>query len=320
MKVPEVSVVIPVYNTAATLARCIDSVLAQTFADLEIVLVDDGSTDGAGGIADEYAARHSNILVIHQANKGLAEARHAGIHAARGTYIVPLDSDDTLPPQAVERLYRHLIDKGLDMVYGCYRRISQDGRQQLLPHDHTGIMTAQEFLQKEVLTPGSHCGACANISHRELWHDDIFPPSDLRLPSEDVYMLVRLTQYIGRIGLYNDVVYDYYYNPSSLSIAGPLHRQELWREYFRLIRENLRDRGVLEQHEPALRGMEIDRLAFMCDTIDPTDPWYRQILSYPTTGFRAKTRLLQLLLRWPRLLRWCVTTNRRLHYSMGKRP
>lgn len=318
MEKPAVSVIIPVYNTAATLARCLDSVLVQPIDDLEVVLVDDGSPDGAGALCDDYAERNPCIVVVHQANAGLAEARRAGLRAARGEYVVHVDSDDTLPTGALVTLYRHITANELDLAYGCYNRIV-DGSQRTINHVRNGIITGEEFL-RHLLDPHCICALWGSISRRELWIDDIFPPSELRLPSEDTFMLIHLTAHAQRVGIFNDVVYNYYYNPSSLSIAGPLHRQELWREYFRLIRESLRSRGVLERYELALRGMEIDRLAFQCDTIDPSDPWYRQILSYPTTGHRAKTRLLQLLLRWPRLLRQCVTINRRLRYSMGKRP
>lgn len=310
MEKPTISIIIPVYNTASTLARCVDSVLAQSYCALEVVLVDDGSPDEASALCDDYAARHKYVSVVHQANAGLAEARRAGLRAAHGAYVVHLDSDDTLPPDAVDTLYHYLIDSDLDIAYGCYERM-EGVRHHMVGHPSTGVLTGEEFLS-HLFDPRCICALWGSISRRELWSDNIFPPSNLRLPSEDTFMLIHLTEHLNRVGLFNEVVYNYYYNPASLSIVGPLHRQELWREYFRLIRENLRGRGLLEQHEHSLRGMEIDRLAFLCDAIDPSDPWYRQILSYPTTGFRTKTRLLQFLLRWPRLLRWCVSTNRRV--------
>lgn len=310
MERPVLSVIIPVYNTLSTLPRCIDSVLTQSFDGLEVVLVDDGSPDGAGALCDDYAARNDCVSVVHQANAGLAEARRAGLRAARGEYVVHVDSDDTLPSGALSTLYHHITANQLDIAYGCYDRIVE-GNQRTINHVMTGVFTGDEFL-RHLLNPHCICALWGSISRRELWSDDIFPPSDLRLPSEDTFMLIHLTAHLQRVGIFNDVVYNYYYNPSSLSIAGPLHRQDLWRKYFSLIRENLRSRGVLEQHEPALRGMEIDRLGFACNNIDRTDDWYKQVLSYPNASFRTKTRVLQLLLRWPRLLRWCVTTNRRL--------
>lgn len=310
MEKPTISVIVPVYNTASTLARCVDSVLAQSYCALEVVLVDDGSPDGAGVLCDDYAARHERVIVVHQANSGLAEARRAGLQAAHGAYVVHLDSDDTLPRDAVATLYRLLVDNDLDMAYGCYMRMEVE-RHHIVGHPSTGILTGEGFLW-HLFDPHCICALWGSISRRELWQDDVFPPRERRLPSEDTFMLIRLTMHLQRVGLFNDVVYNYYYNPSSLSIAGPLHRQELWREYFGLIREHLQGRGLLAALEPSLRAMEINRLAFYLSRIDTSDPWYRQALSYPSSGFSAKTRVLQLLLRWPRLLHWLVTINRRV--------
>ena len=105
---PKISVIVPVYKTEATLPRCIDSVLAQTYRDFELLLVDDGSPDRAGEICDEYAARYDIIRVVHKQNAGLAEARKTGVHNALGEFIVALDSDDALPPHALETHIRNV--------------------------------------------------------------------------------------------------------------------------------------------------------------------------------------------------------------------
>ena len=308
MNTPTISVIIPVYNTAQTLARCIDSVLAQSFDALEVILVDDGSPDDAPAICDDYAARFAQITVIHQANAGLAEARHSGIRAAQGKYVVHVDSDDTLPPQAVAILYRHAVDQQLDMAYGCFCRIVGEKRS-VMRHSTTGVLDGEQFL-KHLLSPGCLCGSGGAISLRELWTDDVFPPGDLRLPSEDVFINVLHTQRLRRVGLFNDVVYNYYYNPQSLSISGTFYKQELWEVYFQLLRQHLQSRGLLEEHEQQMRIMEVERLAFSTHDLDTSERWHRQVLSYAATGFPLKTRILQLLLHCPPLLRVCITANR----------
>ena len=93
------SVIIPVYKVEQYLCRCIDSVLAQTYTDLEIILVDDGSPDGSGAICDEYAAKDSRIKVIHQKNAGVSAARNAGMDLASGEYLAFIDSDDFIEPE-----------------------------------------------------------------------------------------------------------------------------------------------------------------------------------------------------------------------------
>lgn len=102
---PEISVVIPVYNVEKFLRACVDSVLAQTFQNYEILLVDDGATDGCPAICDLYAREHDSISVIHQANGGLSAARNTGLAAAKGKYVYFLDSDDWLVPHALQTLF-----------------------------------------------------------------------------------------------------------------------------------------------------------------------------------------------------------------------
>ena len=102
---PKVSVIIPVYNTEAFLERCLSSVLGQSMRDIEIICVDDGSTDGSPAILDTWAARDERLRVIHQANGRQGKARNAAMNIARGEYIGMVDSDDYLPEDYFERLY-----------------------------------------------------------------------------------------------------------------------------------------------------------------------------------------------------------------------
>ena len=101
---PEISVICPVYNAEKHLARAVKSVLAQTFGDFELILVDDGSTDGSGELCDEFAAEDKRVRVIHKANGGTSSARNAGLSAARGEYVTFVDNDDYCAPTLLERL------------------------------------------------------------------------------------------------------------------------------------------------------------------------------------------------------------------------
>lgn len=112
----KISVIIPVYNVRPYLAECIESVLAQTYSNSEIILIDDGSTDGSGEICDEYAAKYGNITVKHQKNLGLSAARNAGTDLAGGDYLYYLDSDDCIVPQALECFVKTALQYNADMV------------------------------------------------------------------------------------------------------------------------------------------------------------------------------------------------------------
>ena len=115
-----ISVIVPIYNMESLLPRCLDSLAAQTLRDLEIICVDDGSTDGSGGIVRKYASGDSRFRLITQENSGRAEARNAGIRAAAAPYLGFADPDDYVEPDMYERLYRLAEESGADMVQCSY--------------------------------------------------------------------------------------------------------------------------------------------------------------------------------------------------------
>lgn len=124
---PLVSVIIPVYKVEQYLKACIDSVRNQTYVNLEIILIDDGSPDCCGAICDEYSRCDSRIVVIHQENSGVAKARNAGLACAKGDYLFFVDSDDIVPPFAIERLLSVAEMHQADMVCSECRVIDEDG-------------------------------------------------------------------------------------------------------------------------------------------------------------------------------------------------
>ena len=118
-----VSVIVPVYNVAAYLPQCLESILGQDYRDLQVLLIDDGSTDDSGTICDRYAARDSRVQVIHQKNGGAAAAKNAGLRAARGEYLSFVDSDDYLEPAVYGFLVKTLEETRADAVQGAFREV-----------------------------------------------------------------------------------------------------------------------------------------------------------------------------------------------------
>ena len=113
---PKISVIVPIYNVAKYLANCIDSLLNQTYSDIEIILVDDGSTDESGKICDKYEKNHKNIRVIHQKNSGLTVTRRNGVNFATGEYVGFVDGDDWVDADMYEALMRYVLDYDVDIV------------------------------------------------------------------------------------------------------------------------------------------------------------------------------------------------------------
>ena len=119
----QISVIIPVYNVAEFLPQCLDSVVSQDYRNLQILLVDDGSTDGSGEICDRYAAAEARIQVIHQPNQGAGAAKNAGLRAAGGTYLSFVDSDDFLEPGAYRQMVKTLEETRADIVQFSFRNV-----------------------------------------------------------------------------------------------------------------------------------------------------------------------------------------------------
>ena len=122
-----ISVIVPVYKVERYLCRCVDSIIAQTYTNLQIILVDDGSPDGSGAICDDYAAKDSRITVIHKKNGGLSDARNAGLVAACGSYIGFVDSDDYIAVDMYEKLYKAIVACNADMSVCNFRYVDENG-------------------------------------------------------------------------------------------------------------------------------------------------------------------------------------------------
>ena len=139
----KISVVIPVYNQAPYLAECLDSVLVQTLRDIEVVCVDDGSTDDSGRMLDEYAARDSRVKVIHQANAGAGPARNAGMDVAAGEFLAFMDPDDLYPDEGVlEDVYSAAVANGVKICGGSLMEFLPNGAERT---KYGGLMAGMVF-------------------------------------------------------------------------------------------------------------------------------------------------------------------------------
>ena len=124
---PTISVIVPVYKVEPYIRKCVDSILGQTFSDIQVILVDDGSPDQCGKICDEYAKQDNRVEVIHKENGGLSDARNAGIPYAKGEYIIFLDSDDYIDERMVERLHSLLNETNASIAACDFLCFFEDG-------------------------------------------------------------------------------------------------------------------------------------------------------------------------------------------------
>ena len=159
---PELSIIVPVYKVEKYLPRCIDSILAQTFGDFELILIDDGSPDGCGRICDEYARKDKRIVVIHQKNMGVSAARNAGLDIAHGRYIGFVDSDDWIEPQMYEVMMDAIRENGADMAVCGVRYADEDGKFTRADRLSEGVYTRAGLLEDVFAMPNRLGGGCCN--------------------------------------------------------------------------------------------------------------------------------------------------------------
>lgn len=211
-----VSVIVPVYNVEQFLPRCVDSLLAQTYDNLEILLVDDGSKDSSGSICDAYAAKDSRIRVIHKENGGLSSARNAGLDVAKGDFIAFLDSDDWIEPEAYETML-DLAEK-YDVKLVCAGRYDVYGEERTL-----GLCPEwEEKISGEELAGRifrwDHCDSAAwdKLYHRSLWESIRYPVGKI---CEDVPVTYRIALAAGEAVLCNRPFVNYYHRPGSITTS-----------------------------------------------------------------------------------------------------
>lgn len=215
----KVSVIIPVYKAQDYLNRCIDSVLQQTYKNLEIILVDDGSPDSCGEICDSYKKRDQRVTVIHQPNSGQSIARNSAIKIATGEYFVFLDSDDVAPEMMVETLIQTCELKKTDIAIGDYISFS-DTVPQIIKHKEKKIDSVLVYKGYEIIpymhtVPGEkYVVMWGKIFSASLFENVSFPEGRI---CEDLAVLYKLYDKAERIALIDLPVYFYFRGNSSSS-------------------------------------------------------------------------------------------------------
>ena len=205
---PELSVVVPIYNVAEYLPRCIESILNQTFTAYELILVNDGSTDDSLEICRSYQEQDYRIKVIDKPNGGLSDARNAGIEAASGTYISFIDSDDFIEPRMLEKSLAALRATESDIViFDYYQYYQATGQREVI---------ANSFPQGEVFSLKTRPDLLVNIANaawNKVYKLDLFRSSGIRYPwgclYEDLGTTYRLLARAERITFINEPLYDY---------------------------------------------------------------------------------------------------------------
>lgn len=210
-----ISVIVPVYKVEKYLCRCVDSIINQTYKNLEIILVDDGSPDGCGVICDDYAKCDERIKVIHKENGGLSSARNAGLDVATGNYIAFVDSDDRIAPDAYENLVSALGDREDAIANFMYERERENGETfpSVVPHKSDEIITAEDYVGELMMHVGD-VSACTKLFPRKVIADVRFVEGVL---NEDLLFMLEIAARIKEIVFVGKVGYYYFVREGSTS-------------------------------------------------------------------------------------------------------
>ncbi len=185
-----ISIIIPIYKVEEYIEKCIESVINQTYTNIEIILIDDGSPDNCGAICDKYAENDNRIKVIHKVNGGLSDARNAGMKIASGDYFVFIDSDDWVDKDYCEFLYNKQKEYDADIVVTPLRSVTQDGADISRKFTHeTLIMTPEIAMEKMFARDSISWCAQAKLYRKELFEGVIYPVGVLMEDKATTYKL-----------------------------------------------------------------------------------------------------------------------------------
>ena len=211
-----ISVIVPIYNVEKLLPRCIESIANQTYKNLEIILVNDGSPDNSGKICDEYAKKDNRIKVIHKENGGLSDARNKGLDSALGNYIMFVDSDDYINPLMAEILYENLISNNADLSICNYKKVNNSDMHKVDKNSQVlnvynkiecfNNLYNELYVRTEI--------ACNKLYKKYLWNEIRYPFKKLH---EDEYVIHHLIENCNKIVYSNLELYYYYDREDSIT-------------------------------------------------------------------------------------------------------
>ena len=241
---PLISVIVPVYKVETYLGPCIDSILTQTYKNLEIILVDDGSPDRCGVICDEYAALDTRIKTIHKPNGGLSDARNAGMAVSYGEYLCFVDSDDLLPADSIEYLYQLLTAHDAQLAIGGRERFNdEDGR--ILNTEFHGSENIRVMDKIEAMRAMFRfgCASWARLYKRNIHIDVLFPVGEI---NEDEAIVLDVLENCEHVVQSDHIVYRYRCREESITTSFFSTKKLSWQSH---CADNL---AFIQQHHPEL--------------------------------------------------------------------
>lgn len=249
----KLSVIIPCYNVEQYLDRCLDSVTHQSYDNLEIILIDDGSTDNTGELCDKWSKQDSRIKVIHKNNEGLGLARNSGLKVATGNYIAFVDSDDYIDMTMYEKLMNKALVKEADIVYcGHYKQLNNgsllqrcDFLEEITFEKESLIELSQGFFKPTKLNPNMLVMSVWHaVYRRQIIKHNFY--SEREVGSEDIHFQVCAVLNANRIVFIPDSLYVYCYNGESLSHSFNFAKYDRYKNLNEILNNTYRGIGIID--------------------------------------------------------------------------
>lgn len=215
---PKISIIVPIYNVENYLEKCIDSIVAQSFKDFELILVNDGSTDQSGEICEKYAEKDNRITVIHQENKGVSAARNTGINRAKGEYIGFVDPDDDIEPDMYKELYEQAHINNADMVVSSIKTINDKTKETKISSvwEKVNCSIDKKEIENDIIPSILNSRyysllSCCNKLYKRKWFSEYgYTFDEKRHHGEDARLNLLLLQEIQSIVFLKEPFYNYY--------------------------------------------------------------------------------------------------------------
>lgn len=291
-----ISVIVPIYQAERDLRRCLDSILAQTYSDFELLLIDDGSRDQSGTICDEYQQKDSRIHTYHKQNEGVSSARNMGIEKAQGEYVIQIDSDDWVEPTMLEELYAEAIKQNADMVI-CDFFIGLGENQ--VYHQQKPSLLEPKTVRKE-LFQHLHGGCWNKLIKKECFQRKVRFEESISL-CEDKLFICETLKNVTKVAYLNKAFYHYEQNDDASSLSKGQYTEEHYQQRLHIC--NLFKERIHWDNEEEAKTMETSLAKLMIEgafkySRFSSKTFKEKFHDYRGSIFQMKTEPLHIRILW----------------------
>lgn len=299
-----VSIIVPVYNVENFLEKCIDSLLNQSYSNIEIILVDDGSPDSFADICDKYSSLDSRVVTIHKKNGGLSSARNAGLRICKGAYIMFVDSDDWIAQDLIEKMVKEIQEHSVQLVT-CGRCVVDGNIKKYITSGKNEMLSVEEVIKKSIFNDKIGIAAWGKLYERQILDQILFPEGEIH---EDVAVIYNIFNRCSSIFVMNYAGYYYRYNSEGIS------KQSYSTKYDVVLKHVLDNERMINSKYPHLACYSATMVAQSC--VDMLVKILKTEGGYETFNLQYNKYRDNLILRKREYIIFVISMPKRLIWSL----